>query len=170
VAPALSPPVILDNFNPHDLEGYEFLYVKLHGLPGKSYWYGDGVTTASAPQVATADLSGTVIFVANCHLYHAFGENVQPGPMLQALFATGAAAIIGGPNANQAPRQRVRGADLLGMWLRRFLSLHLGPSTAFTLARHAVRSSRHTTTRTDDLQALADTLRFRIFTQENYHD
>ena len=169
--PALSPPVILDNFDPASIEGYDLLYVKLHGLPNHPRWYGDDWQPAvDANQVASANLSGTVVFVASCHLYTVRNHQVVPGPMLRALFETSARAIVGGPNSNEATRDRVAGADLLGMYLRRFLALHLPPPTAFTLARYCTRTSRHTTTSTDDLHALANTLRFRIFTQEDYHD
>lgn len=168
-APALSPPVTLDTFNPASIEGHHLLYIKLHGLPNHPRWYGDRWKPAiSAQQIASANLSGTVVFAATCHLYTIRANQLVPGPMLQALFSTNARAIVGGPNANAATRDRVAGADLLGMYLRRLLSLRLPPSTAFKLARSCVRASRHTTSDTDDLIALADTLRFRLFTQEDY--
>lgn len=166
VSPLLSPPVTLDAFEPHWLLGYDFLYFKLHGLPGQEYWYGDKWTTAlSADVIRQVDLTGTIVFVANCHLYEdepgkqgkKLASKNFPGPMLTALLAAGARYVVGGPGENYAKREKVYGADLLGMSFRLLCQLGISPKRAFTIARTHIRVKPH-----KDL-ATRDSLDFRIF-------
>jgi hypothetical protein len=165
VAPLLSPPLSafggqgLDRFPVSALEGHDLIYFKLHGLPGEPYWYGDDWTTAlSSDQIRANDLSGTVVFAANCHLW-ASEKAVHGQPMLDALLHAGAAAVVGGGGENFGKRKSVYGADLLGKWFVMALRLGALPLTAFYVAKARVSFEA------DDPAAL-DTLHFRIFTQE----
>ena len=150
VEPLLSPPVSLPTFTPELLQGYDFLYFKLHGLPGQPYWYGDRwLTTLSAKQLSQVDLQGAVVFVANCFL--------TESPMLAALFDAGASVVVGGAGENYAAKRKVFGADLLGMTFRQLLQARMPPALAFEAAkfRLSIPSRRDRFTR--------DTLDFRLY-------
>jgi hypothetical protein len=154
VDPLLSPPTVAESFSPLALEGYDLLYFKLHGLPDECYWYGDRwVTALRADQILAANLTGTVVFAANCHL------NAHQGPMLHALLDAGARAVIAGSGTNYAMSSRVYAADLLGLWVRRALQLHASPPLALALAR-----ARLALIPRQDL-ATRDAMNFRIFTR-----
>jgi len=132
---------------------YDFLYFKLHGLPSQPFWYGDGwVTAVSAEQLKAADLRGKVVFVANCWL--------PESPMLAALLAAGARAVIGGSGPNYAGAAGVTGADLLGAWIRLGLTGGLSISRAFSLARVRVSLGVRT-------KANKDALTFQIWENRN---
>lgn len=132
VEPLTCPPTTLETFDVGTLAERDLIYFKLHGLPGEPYWYGDGwVTALSAEQIQRADLSGAVVFVANCFL--------PESPMLEALLSAGASVVIGGPGENYAAPDAVQGADLLGLTVRRCLQVGLNPKTALVIARRLLR-------------------------------
>jgi hypothetical protein len=148
VEPLLCPPADVSSFDPAWLRGQDLIYVKLHGMPGQAYWYGDNWATAlSAAQVRAADLSGAVVFVANCYL--------SESPMLEALRLAGAKAVVGGSGQNYAGKSRVFGADLLGMIFRQLLAVGLGPESALRLAKARLRLGRDRVSR--------DTLEFELY-------
>ncbi len=150
VAPLLCPPFDAETLSAHVLEGRDFIYFKLHGLPDQPFWYGDDwITALTRDHILGADLSGTIVFAANCHL--------PESPMLQALLAAGARAVVGGSGTNYGAIRSVRGADLLGRAFRRLIQLHLPPRTALTLARARLQLQRHI-----DL-ATIDALKFRLY-------
>jgi hypothetical protein len=166
VQPLLSPPLLLATFQPQTLEGYDFIYFKLHGLANQPYWYGDHWGTAmSAEQISQADLSGAVVFVANCHLYEIdpVTRRPRPGPMLDALLSARAGAILGGPGENYGRLRGVHGADALGRTFRRCLGLHVSPQTAFKIAKARLRLNP----RKD--AATRDALQFRLFHRRYGH-
>lgn len=149
VEPLLSPPVDLAAFQPGWLGGFGLLYFKLHGLAGQPYWYGDGWLTAlSVDAIRQADLSGAVVFVANCFL--------EESPMLPALLSAGARAVIGGSGPNYARSAAVDGADLLGLWLRRGLMAGFPVRQAFGLAKERLRFNWQS-------PAVRDALAFKLF-------
>jgi hypothetical protein len=165
VLPHLSPPVTLASFQPQWLEGYDLLYFKLHGLPEQPFWYGDNwITALDAEQIRKANLSNAVVFVANCHLYQDtlnfryFTTRDGKHPMLTALLDAGAQAVIGGAGSNYAKPKTIHGADLLGLALRRLLSLGFSPFPSFRLARLSLRFKPKNA-------ATKDTLNFRYFTR-----
>jgi hypothetical protein len=158
VQPLLSPPVTAEIFNPRWLEGYNFLYLKLHGLPEEVYWYGDKwITALRATQILAADLKGTVVFVANCHLFQANNGHHPTSPMLAALLAAGARAVVGGSGENYAKRHSVHGADRLGRAFRYLLQFGFAPYPAFRLAQLTLTLKPHKD------RADLDALRFRYF-------
>ena len=159
VAPFLSPPLTADRFHPPWLEGYDFIYLKLHGLPDEVYWYGDKwITALRATQIAATNLTSTVVFVANCHLYQTSNNGNHPrSPMLSALLTAGACAVVGGAGENYAKHHTVHGADRLGRAFRYLLQFGFSPYTAFRLARLALTLKPH-----KDLADL-DALKFRYF-------
>jgi hypothetical protein len=147
---------------PQDLEGYDVLYFKLHGLPGEPFWYGDDLRTAiTSDVVRSADLSGAVAFVASCHLWTS-GKGDTERPMLDALLDAGCAVVVGGGGENFGKRRDVYGADLLGKWFVMAMRLGAEPLTAFYVAKARVSL--------DSSMGAVDALKFRIFTQEKEHD
>lgn len=158
VVPLLSPPITTAGFEPHWLQGHDFIYLKLHGLPEEAYWYGDNwITAISATQILAADLKGTTVFVANCHLFQANNGQRPSSPMLTALLAAGARAVVGGAGDNFAKRHTVHGADRLGRAFRYLLQLGFAPYTAFRLAQFLL------TLRPHKEPADLDALKFRYF-------
>lgn len=158
-SPTLCPPTTMETFEIRDLEGHDFVYFKLHGLEGQPYWYGDSLTTAlSAGQLATADLQGAVVFVANCWLVD---DDGTPSPMLEALMhadqpTRGPRAVIGGPGKNYALRNRIGGADLLALYVRFFLEVGFSLWSAFKWAKLRLQIVRPS-------YVTRDTLAFRIY-------
>jgi hypothetical protein len=159
-------------FDPRALEGHDLLYFKLHGLPGQPYWYGDNWTTAlSAEQIRTANLHGSVIFVANCNLWLSKpGDPRKNAPILLALLQAGARAVVGGSGKNYAKADQPFAADQLGRLFTRALHHGLTPPSAFKLARTTFEvqtkiklKSKKVTAK--ERLALKDTLEFRIFEQ-----
>lgn len=158
VDPVLCPPVTAATFQPAVLEAFDFLYFKLHGLPGEAHWYGDNwITALSAAQLQGLDLSRAVVFAANCFLAP---RQAETSPMLHALLTAGAKAVIGGPGENLARARRVDGADLLGHRLRLILAAGASPQFAFHTAMTSITLHRPST-------ATHDTLAFHLFTQDD---
>lgn len=145
VTPLLSPPVSFHQFKPEWLEGFDFIYFKLHGLPKQPYWYGDDWLTAiGAEHLRSSVLVGTVVFVANCYL---------PGsPMLGALLMAGAEAVVGGEGVNYARSDRVDGADLLGLYFRFFMQVGFSVKFSLTLAKSRFKVRRKSKVKSDTLE------------------
>jgi hypothetical protein len=153
--PVLSPPTTIDDFDPGLLAGRDLVWFKLHGRRGEPRWYGDNHTPAlSAGLLASADLQGAVVYVANCWLADHQGK---PGPMLHAMAAANPKEIIGGPGANYAAANRLAGVDLLGLYLRFFLQIGFCTYNALRFAKLRL-CLKH-----QDL-VTTDTLGFRIWT------
>lgn len=153
VEPLTCPPISAERFPPLGLQGYDFLYLDLHGSPGEPFWRGDDrICALTATQVLSNDLRGCVVFAANCYL--ADGDS----PMMDALLDAGARYVIGGAGENWGPtRGWLFGAPLLGLWLRRWLAIGLSPLRALGLAKRAVRMRG---------VAVEDTLAFRAYYRE----
>ncbi len=169
VEPLLSPPVDVQLFDGLQVEGYDFYYLKLHGLIGQAFWYGDDwLTTVRADQIRALDLEGAVVFAANCYLYEydPSGRSVQPwGAMFQALCSTGARAVVGGGGKNFGALRRVTGADYLGMAFRQAYKLGFSPARAFAFARARVglRLRARVGLSGGERAAIKDALMFKIF-------
>lgn len=157
VEPLTCPPASADTFNTMRLMGNGLLYFDLHGEPGSREWYGDyGLPALRANQLRGLDLIGTIVFAANCYLAD---EN---SPMLDALLDAGVKYVIAAPGQNFAGVRRVEGADLLGQWFRRFVSIHLDPLRALSMAKLQIKTLRLLTPEQRRL-VLDDTLGFRAF-------
>jgi len=165
VVPLLSPPCVADTFDPALLAGRDLIYFKLHGLPGEIYWYGDGWLTAlRLDQIQAADLTGAVVFVANCFGLTDAGE---PDVMVQALLDAGARAVVAGAGENWGALRGVTGPDLLGQWMRRGMRLRFTPVLALRVARMRVRVRlRRRNLSWDERKALEDALEFRLLLPE----
>ena len=136
VRPLTSPPITLATFDPRLLDGQDLVTFKLHGLDGQPYWYGDGgITACSADQLAQARLPGALVFVANC-----WGG--AQSPMIQALLAAGAAAIVTGEGLNFAGVRQIDGADVLGYGWRHMVELGFDAETGLRLGKIMARYRR----------------------------
>lgn len=150
VQPRTCPPTTRATFQPAWLEGQHLIYFKLHGLPDQPYWYGDDwITALDIPSIEAADLTGAVIFIANCH----FAES----PLLIPFLTSNACAIIGGGGENYGKQRTVYGADRLGRTVRILLSWRIAPHTALAIAKAQLALAS-----ADDPKA-ADALAFHIW-------
>jgi len=110
------------------IDGAEFVYVHLHGIPQQPFWYGDGfVTAVSEAELKLCNLRGAICFVANC-----YGQSSR---MVEALFKAGARAVAAGPGTNYTVPGWVRGADLLGQHFLAALQAGRSAPAAFDAAR-----------------------------------
>ncbi len=136
VKPLTSPPITFRSFDPQLLEGYDLLFFKLHGLARQPYWYGDGfISACSADQLRTAELSGALVFAANC-----FGG--AESPMVKALLEAGAAAVITGEGLNYAGTNRLDGADVIGLAWRWLMKAGFTAEAALKLGKTAAKVRR----------------------------
>lgn len=164
VEPLCSPPVTWQSFS-HTLLQADLVYLKLHGSRYLVQWYGEHELIAlTRTQILAADLSQTVLFIANCHSFHVMKGRTILSPMLKACLQAGARAVICGPGQTRARARAVDGCDLLGRHVRRFLTMRLPPTIAFRLARALLALSSR-----QDI-VTADSLAFRIFRQGESYD
>jgi len=152
IQPITTPPLTTTTFTSNLLSGYDFIYIKLHGLANQSYWYGSNWETAvSAKQLQQCNLSGTIIFVSNCYLPNS--------PMLNALLQAGAQAVIGGEGLNYAGINQLSGADKLGYYFRRLLILKRPPNETLTIAKKLLYKRNNSITK--------DTKQFQVWTNKD---
>jgi hypothetical protein len=151
---------------PAALPRCDLLYVDLHGGPFAKFWFcradpsAPPVAVLPAEQVRGWDLrpalrstasavlpqggtgsrgsavAGTVVFATSCY---AWAERM---PMVAAFLDAGARCVIGGSGENYEMPSRLAGAGLLGLWLRRWMQVGLGPERALGLARARLRLTR----------------------------
>ena len=175
VEPVTCPPVNAKTFDPRWPEGHRFVYFDLHGLEGKDYWFEMvkepepmRIVAMTAALLSKCYLDGAVVFAANCYLAN------KGSSMMTALFDAGARCVVGGDGENWAGNTwQLYGADLLGMWFRRWLRLGLSPTKALALAKEPVRRKlkRHTKKgKRKKALAAADTLAFRVYYKKQLVD
>ena len=161
VRPLVSPPLRAAMLDPVQLEGYDFLYFRLHGDPRiPDEWLGESHTRELVPaiwrnQIMTADLSGAVVLLANC-----YGAS---SPMAQEMYRSGAAVVIGGYGPNYAAGKSLRGADLLAKWLLAGLRNDFPPRAALILAKGKLAMTAHR-------RSTRDTLKFKIINRSNSNE
>lgn len=126
------------------LQYADMVYFNFHAAPGQSAWLNvDGGLALSADTLRDFDLSRGVVFMVNCY---------AGGGMLAALRATHPRAIIGGDGENLGALDRLAGADLLGLWVRRALTLGLPPRAALGVAKQRLRLGPQTASVRDALE------------------
>lgn len=153
--PLRCPPVTAQTLDLGMLEGNDLVYLALHALPDTPALLG----TETGPPVALyahqlegVNLGAAAVFVESCYL----GDPVHP--MRAALLKAGASVVVAGPGRNYIRRDRVIGADLLGLWFRRGLGRGLSVDKALRLAKWRVWVSAMVS------PAARDALEFRTFT------
>lgn len=109
VKPLTCPPLDATSINPLDLVA-RIIYIRLHGISGQPYLYGDGLITAlTAKQVAALNLAGALVFLEGCHSQ----------TMAQAFLAAGAASVTGCEAATFGRRLLLGPSSVVGRaWLR----------------------------------------------------
>jgi len=106
-----APPLNGDSFPYHELQGVRLFYLRLHGLPGQSYLYGDkrgaiGMTAFSGQRLANLDLTGLVVVMEGC-----YGAKTTLPEMFRQQ---GAAAVIASEEATNNRKFRVGPAGKFG--------------------------------------------------------
>ncbi len=142
--PRLCPPINVACIAPRTLEGYDLLYLMLHGMPDQPFLYGDRWETAlSAETVRSANLAGSVVYSGACYL--------AESPMLPAFLEAGA-VVIGGSGRNYSVKGGFDLVDLLGQWVRYGLAAGLTPERALRLGKARLRLGRISKERRDTLK------------------
>jgi len=138
---------------------WELIFFNLHGMVSVGAFFGakDGPPVAlRVQQLWGLDLGGAVVFATTCFL-----GDPKSHPMREALLEAGASAVIAGPGENYGGRTaELKGADLLGLWVRRWLAVGFGPAMALKLAKARMRWAARKS------GAARDALGFRVWMKE----
>lgn len=127
------------------VQAAHFVYFNFHAVPGAMEWrntHGDVALNVDA--LRGLNLSRAVVFMVNCY--------VGGGGMLDAIRHTSPRAIIGGEGENLGGLDRLAGADLLALWVRRLLALGLAPNASLGLAKRRLRVGAQTASVRDALE------------------
>lgn len=157
VEPVVCPPTTAETLDLRVLENRDLIFLKLHSLPDAHALLGSpqGPPVALRSEQLRAwgvDLGGAVVFAAVCYMGDA------SHPMRQAFLEAGASAVIAGPGQNYGSvTGELKGVDLLGVWVRRWLRVGFGVSAAIGLARQRVRLAARRS------EAARDALEFDVF-------
>ena len=139
VEPLVCPPVNADTLDLVLLENNDLIFFNLHSLPDAFALMGTRAGTPialRADQLRGVDLCGAVVFAETCYL----GEPRHP--MRAALLDAGASCVIAGAGRNWGSvTSKLKGADLLGLWVRRAMAARLPADRALSLARLRLRAS-----------------------------
>lgn len=142
------------------LQGYDALYIDLHGLAGTGYLLAgkaQDLPALSVNEVRQADLKGVVVFATTCFL--------PQTPFLQA-FRDAGATVIAGEGENFGGRWTLSGAQSLARAVFEGLARQAGDALAtFTGALERVRGQQ-----TRHKQAQADALTFRLWGPQEGND
>lgn len=147
------PPFTAETVGPELLEGYDVLYLDLHGKPGSFYlWAGkmQDVAALSVETVRGADLTGCVVFALSCYL---------PETPFLAAFVGAGATVIGGEGPNYGGRFILSGAQLVAQ--RLLTAMRQEGWTPADGLQPVLDAAAGTVTLHED--ALADALAFRMW-------
>jgi len=156
-----SPPLFASHILPEFLEGYDLLYLDLHGLPQSGFLYTQTYNKAgdfalNFQTVRRADLDGTVVVATTCYL--------PETPFVNAFLHAGAAAVIGGSGANYGSRRRLSGAQALAKHVIRNLQRDVAPAAALGRAKKRLRRDKRRMIL--ERTATKDALAFKLFTKQ----
>ena len=113
--PLTCPPVTAETLDTARLVD-RLIYLRLHGIPGQPYLYGDNWQTAiSAEQVRSLRLPGSLVFLEGCY-----------GALFaQAFLDAGALAVAGSNQATYGKRMFMGASSKIGKaWLKEVLNGH----------------------------------------------
>lgn len=148
-----SPPAFAGDV---ELEGYDLIYLDLHGQPGSVYLYSGPETDRAALSVwavRAANLDGAIIFATTCYL--------PQTPFVRAFLDAGASAVIGGDGENWGTSERLSGAQVLALLTLRALVAGRELDDALKKAKRKLHFSL--LRRLWDRKATADALQFQIW-------
>jgi hypothetical protein len=140
------PPVYGGDLIQHaaDFAQAGLVYFNLHGAPGgQEWWISAGAVAVTADDLQALELRQAVIFMVNCY---------AGGALLDVLKQLRPRAIIGGFGENLGALDRLAGADLLGLWVRRGLGLGFSPPLALSTAKARLMAGPRTASVDDALQ------------------
>ena len=147
VTPFTSPPITAEDFVPicgDALRRASLVYFNLHAVPGNPFWLNTaGQMALDAAAVRTFDWTSKIVFMVNCY---------AGGGMLDVLKAMNPAAIVGGEGENLGGVASLAGADLLGLWFRRSVSIGMAPRRALQMAQTRLRVGIQTNSVKDALE------------------
>jgi hypothetical protein len=125
----------------------DLIYFNLHGVPGRAEWYtSERQVALTAAQLRALDLTRATVYLVNCY---------AGGGLLDVLKELKPRAIIGGFGENLGGLERLAGADLLGLWFRRWLALGLTPAASLKAAKTRLRLSAQ-------MPSVQDALHFEV--------
>lgn len=105
----------------------DLIYLNLHGAPDRRAWYTtSGAIAVTAEEWQVLSIGRAVVYLVNCY---------AGGGMLDVLKAQQPRAIVGGCGENLGALGALAGADLLGLWFRRWLQRGANPRIALRLAK-----------------------------------
>lgn len=107
--PLTSPPLTADSLDLNSLRA-PLVYLRLHGIPGAPYLFGDDRMPALAiEQVRALDLEGGIVFLEGC----------WGGRIADAFLQAGAVAVVGAEASTWGRRWLLGPSSLVGReWLR----------------------------------------------------
>ena len=151
-----SPPIFAGTFSPDWFQGYEFIYLDIHGQPSSVYLYSgpnQEWAALSLKTVEAARIDGAVIFATTCFL--------PETKFLEAFLKAGARAVVAGEGENYAGRQNPAGAQSLAGQFLRQLKSGLSPETALEQAKIKLR--KPLLSKFVKQQAVEDALAFKLW-------
>ena len=152
----VAPPLGAAEIKAPLLEGYDVIYIDLHGVPSNRYLWADPEQmwpALSVDAIRGADLQGTVVVATTCYL--------DETPFPQA-FAQAGALVVGGSGPNtgsQAGHGTLMGAQLLAREIVQGLRAGLDLDAALDGARRVLARS---VWRLINRRAVDDALAFRV--------
>lgn len=148
-----SPPLSAHDVGPGFLEGYDVIYLDLHGEPGSGYLYSYAsyhpLAALSFQTVQRAKLEGVVVVATTCHL---------PETPFAYAFQDAGAVLVGGSGRNWGTRRRLSGAQVLAKHIIDGLRRGYRVEKALELAK---RKLRYSLRRLYDRKSTMDALAFR---------
>lgn len=149
-----SPPLYAADVSASMLQGYDLIYIDLHGDPGSVYLYSGKPALQAALKLDTvlgSNLTGCVVLATTCYL--------PQTKFIEAFLNAGARAVIAGDGENYGDRTRLSGAQVLA---HKFIECYTGNAgTALEWAKQSMQSSLWA--RFFQRKATADALQFRLF-------
>ena len=148
----VSPPLAAADITADCLEGYDVIYIDLHGIPSSAFLYNSlGTAAVSLAPVRAAHLAGAVVISPACYL--------PESPFLEALRRAGA-DVIAGTGPNWGTRKRISGAQVLARYVMDALRRGADAEAALDEAKARLgRSPR----RLFDRKATRDALEFKLY-------
>lgn len=154
----VSPPLRAADVRPFWLQGYDLIYLDLHGQPGSArLWSGEGEEVAALDlrTVVEAELEGAVVFATSCFL--------PQTRFVKAFLEAGAVAVVGGRGRNWGTRRRVSGAQKLA---QRFIRRLEGGQDARAALRGAKGELRRSIGNLLGDRGVRDALGFRVWERD----
>lgn len=156
------PPMLASYLMPEHLEGYDLIYIDLHGQPGSVYLYCGESQLAAAINldcVREADLRGTAVFMTTC-----YGPET---PFVEGFLAAGATAVAAGRGENWGTRTSLTGAQLLGKFFLEEYEQSGDAKGALEQAKKLMRLNLKNYIHPEYWKAARDAFEFQVFEKDH---